>query len=149
MALWGCYLLSFQTGLWGRHLYIFCEIFPTAVSLCSDNSFAMKVTITVACGPLTFFVFNGRPDMSTLSSRAAGSSVAFSISAQGSVFITAPLGPDQYWPLSSVITNHISALALASRLELSTKLHEVLVPGVCHCHEQLCIVLSCQGRGEL
>ena len=64
--------------------------------------------------------------MLTLSSRAAGSSVAFLISAQGSVFITAPRGPDQYWPLSSVITNHISALALASSLELSINLHEVL-----------------------
>ena len=78
----------------------------------------MKVTYN--SGPKFFFVFNGGPDMSTLSSRAAGSSVAFLISAQGSVFITAPLGPDQYWPLSSVITNHISALALASSLELST-----------------------------
>ena len=28
MALWGCCLLSFSTGLWGGHLYIFCEIVP-------------------------------------------------------------------------------------------------------------------------
>ena len=30
MALWGCYLLSFQTGLRGGHLYIFGEIVPIA-----------------------------------------------------------------------------------------------------------------------
>ena len=31
MALWGCYLLSFQTGLRGGHLYIFGEIVPVAL----------------------------------------------------------------------------------------------------------------------
>ena len=30
MALWGCYLLSFQTGIRGGHLYIFGEIVPFA-----------------------------------------------------------------------------------------------------------------------
>ena len=30
MALWGCYLLSFQTGIRGGHLYIFGEIVPAA-----------------------------------------------------------------------------------------------------------------------
>merc|ERR1711952_538254 len=29
VALWGCYLLSFQTGIRGGHLYIFGEIVPT------------------------------------------------------------------------------------------------------------------------
>ena len=29
MALWGCYLLSFQNGIRGGHLYIFGEIVPT------------------------------------------------------------------------------------------------------------------------
>ena len=33
MALWGCCLLSFQTGLWGGHLYISCEIFPPTFDL--------------------------------------------------------------------------------------------------------------------
>ena len=28
MALWACYLLSFQTGIRGGHLYIFGEIVP-------------------------------------------------------------------------------------------------------------------------
>ena len=89
--------------------------------------------------------------MLTLSSRAAGSSVAFLISAQGSVFITAPRGPDQYWPLSSVITNHISALALASSLELSMNLHEVLQQWITPGQNSLTIQLkpggsACPGR---
>ena len=31
MALWGGCLLSFQTGLGGGRLYIFCDIVPEAV----------------------------------------------------------------------------------------------------------------------
>ena len=37
MALWGCYLLSFQTGLRGGHLYIFGEIVPISTHTVQYN----------------------------------------------------------------------------------------------------------------
>ena len=48
MALWGCCLLSFQTGLWGGHLYIFCEIFPV-----------LTILTHIVLGPLLGFCLFG------------------------------------------------------------------------------------------